>query len=103
MKESELRKHATCSLCRQPILASGLPLFYRVTIERFGVDVGAVQRQHGLGMMLGGALAMHMGPDEDMAKPIGEPVVLTVCEPCSINNDWPVAVLADRANERREG
>lgn len=87
MKEAELRKHATCSLCLQPILASGLPLFYRVTIEHFGVDLGAVRRQAGHA-----GLAAAMGPDEDMAKPIGEPVVLTVCEPCSINKQWPVAI-----------
>lgn len=27
MKEAELRKHATCDLCRRRILESGLPLF----------------------------------------------------------------------------
>ena len=37
MKEKELRKHTTCSLCRGKIMAGGIPLFYRVTIERFGV------------------------------------------------------------------
>ena len=97
MKEAELRKHANCSLCTQPILASGLPLFYRVTIERFGIDLTAVRRQSGLAMMIGHAgIAAAMGPDDDMAKPIMETVVLTVCEPCSINREWPVAVLADR-------
>lgn len=85
MKESELRRFATCSLCGKPILASGLPLFYRVTIERFGVDVHAVQRQQGLTMFLGGhaMIAAAMGPDEDMAKPLMEPTTIAVCELCA--------------------
>lgn len=64
-------------------MASGLPLFWRVTVERFGIDMQAVQRQHGLGMMLGnGAIAAIMGPDEDLAKPMMEPKTITVCEDC---------------------
>lgn len=84
MKESELRKHSNCSICGNKILASGLPMFWKVTIERFGIDIAAVQRQQGLTMMLGGsaALAMVMGADEDMAKPIVEAVEIVVCETC---------------------
>jgi hypothetical protein len=37
LKESELRKHAVCSLCKKKILANGLPFFWRVKIERFGL------------------------------------------------------------------
>jgi hypothetical protein len=48
MKEAELRTYATCSACRRKILSFGVPLFYRVTVERFGVDLRAVQRQDGL-------------------------------------------------------
>lgn len=96
MKERELRQHAYCSLCRNPIGHTGLPLFWRVTIERFGVEMGAVQRQSGFAMMLGSAdLAAAMGPDEDMAKPVHEPIVLTVCETCAVECDLPVAALAE--------
>ena len=85
MKEKELRAHATCSLCRKKIGASGLPLFYRLTVERFGVDLHAVRRQSGLEMLLGGAvhIAQAMGPDEEMATPVMDKLVLVVCEPCS--------------------
>ena len=38
MKEAELRRYATCSLCGQKIGHTGLPLFWTVTIERFGVE-----------------------------------------------------------------
>ena len=95
MKERELRQHATCSLCRQKIGHTGLPLFWTVRIERFGVDLAAAQRQHGLGLMLGGPLAMVMGPDEDLATPMMEPLTLTVCERCACERDLPVAALAE--------
>lgn len=100
MKEKELRKHTTCSLCRGKILAGGIPLFYRVTIERFGVRLNAVERQQGLTMMLGGSavLAAAMGPDEDMTQPVMEPLVLTVCENCSTDRRDPIAALAEKEN-----
>jgi hypothetical protein len=94
MKEAELRKHATCALCGNKVLAAGMPLFWRVTVERFGIDMQAARRQQGLGLMLGGALAMHMGPDEDMAKPMMDAVMLTVCESCALDRHC-VAALAE--------
>lgn len=97
MKERELRQHATCSLCRQKIGHTGLPLFWTVKIEHFGIDAAAVQRQQGLAMMLGGngALALAMGPDEEMTMPMMDPVTLTVCERCAVSGDLPVAALAE--------
>lgn len=96
MKERELRKHAICSLCDKKIGHTGVPLFWRVTVERFGIDLQAVQRQQGLGLMLGGLLAQAMGPDEELASPVMEPTVLTVCEACAVNRSLPVAALAER-------
>ena len=84
MKEGELRRFATCSMCGKPIGHTGVPLFSRVTIERFGVDLNAVQRQQGLGLMIGAHLAMYMGPDDVMARRIGDPVVLSICETCAL-------------------
>jgi hypothetical protein len=98
MKERELRQHLTCHLCNQKIMASGLPLFWRVTVERFGLDLQAIQRQSGLEAMFNGNafIAAAMGPDEDMATSMMEPVVLTVCETCGVNMDSrPVAFLAE--------
>lgn len=86
MKEQELRKHAICSLCGKKIGESKLPLFWRVTVERFGIDMRVVDRQQGLTMMLGGhaGLAQIMGPDEEMANPLmGHPVVLIICGNCA--------------------
>lgn len=83
MKEAELRECATCALCRRKIMESGLPLFWRVTIELFGIDVAAAKRQDGLAAMLGSsALASVMGTDDDLAKPMMDPVKISVCESC---------------------
>jgi hypothetical protein len=98
MKAAELRQHQTCGLCHKKVLHTGLPLFWRVTVERFGVDMRAVLRADGLAAMLGsGALAAAMGPDEDLATPVGEPSVLAVCEHCATSLSLPVAVLAESA------
>lgn len=93
MKELELRQRATCAVCQSGIGATGLPLFWVLTIERFGLDMQAIQRQQGLTMMLGGhaGIASVMGPDEDMAKPMMEPVKVSICESCAMR---PVLVVA---------
>jgi hypothetical protein len=84
MKQEELRKHSKCSICGEGVAKSGLPIFSVVTFQRYGLDMRAIQRQDGLSAMLGGhhGLAAVMGPNEDMAKPLGGPVTTTVCETC---------------------
>ena len=85
MKEKELRECAVCAACGNKIGSSGLPVFYRLTLARYGVDGKAMQRQTGLEMMMGGcvALAQVLGPDEDMTMTLLEPFTITVCETCS--------------------
>lgn len=98
MKRAELLKHARCSLCNKPIGHTGLPLFWRVTIERFGVDLAAVRQHDGLGQFLGSqALAAVMGPDEDLAKPVMDSAIATVCETCAVTGTLPVAAVAQCA------
>jgi hypothetical protein len=83
MKEKELREHAECAKCGQKVTKAGIGvLFWIVKVERFVLDLPALQRQQGLGMMIGGALAQVMGPDEDLANPIGSEVSLTICDDC---------------------
>lgn len=94
MREIELRTAATCALCGELIGLTGLPLFWRVRIERHGIDLAAVQRQAGLALLLGNsALALAMGPDEEMTTPLMEPITFTVCEPCG-TRDTSIAYLA---------
>ena len=99
MKRAELLKHATCNLCGHKIGHTALPLFWRVTVERFGVDLQALRRADGLAAVLGSSsIAAVMGPDEDLARPVMQPVVLTVCEQCAVAPDaLPIAALAEHA------
>lgn len=85
MKEKELRACATCGLCRKKIGDSGIPLFWRVRIERHGIKMDAVRRQAGLEMLLNGhvAIAQAMGCDEEMTTPVMDPLEFTVCETCA--------------------
>lgn len=96
MKESELRKNANCSLCGNKILETGIPMFWKVSVQRYGIDLGAVQRQQGLTMMMGGnaEIASVMGPNEDLAKPFDEIVELSICEECC-TREVCVAQLAE--------
>lgn len=82
MKRDELQK---CCICREGVMKDRQITFSRVTVERFLVDVGAVQRAHGLEMVLGGNgfLANAMGPNEDLAKRFHENEVF-VCDSCGI-------------------
>lgn len=88
MKESELRALGVCACCGRKLLEGAtLPLFYRLTVERFAFDVAAARRQDGLASFLGSTrLAAVMGPDEEMASPLGPPTVLGVCESCVVDS-----------------
>lgn len=103
MKESELRKHSTCSLCGNLIGATGIPAFWRVQLERFVLDVPAIKRQDGLASLLGSPMIAHvMGADEDLAKPLMDPITLTVCESCAMESRLPIAAMAETP-EPKEG
>jgi hypothetical protein len=57
-----------------------------VSVSRYGLDARALSRQQGLAMHMGSAaLAMVMGPDEDIAQQLMEPVTLAVCETCAMD------------------
>ena len=94
MKRDELLQHTTCDLCHQKIGMSGLPLFWRLRVERFGINMQAVRRQDGLGAFIGHhGIAAAMGPDEDMAERITD-ATLTVCEPCAMGKAGHVVAAA---------
>ena len=98
MKQRELSKHVKCNGCGNHIARSGLPIFWRVKVERFGIDTTAVKRQHGLSVFLGSAeLASFMGPDEDMTIDLMEPKTMTLCDACALK--IPVAVALEIGEE----
>ena len=43
-----------CACCGKVILATAMPIFYRLTVEHCGVDANAVRERVGLAMMMGG-------------------------------------------------
>ena len=84
MKRAELLQHVKGSACAGRVGASGLPLFWRVRVERFGIDLQAVRRADGLAAAIGSAaIAAVLGPDEELAQPVMETVTLTLCESCA--------------------
>lgn len=91
MREDELRAAAVCVVCNKPFGHAG-PLFWRISLERHGVDRAAVTAQDGLTAMLGGhaGLARIMGPDRAMTQVLASRKV-TVCENCAAE---PVTVYA---------
>lgn len=94
MKEQELREAAECAACRKKIGATGLPIFHRLTLQSYGLNSGALQRQSGLEQMMGNvALAQVMGVNEDLATEIGEPTTITVCMDCSMGEVIPAMLF----------
>lgn len=71
------------------------PIFYRVTIETIGLDAGAIQREQGLTMMLGGssALAAVFSPDEHLAKIIDKSTHFVSLDDAST---LPLLVIGER-------
>lgn len=102
MKQHEIKP---CSICGRGVMHTKLPLFYRVTVERFGIEIRAVERQHGLEQFFGGGqtgavLAHVMGEDADMARPVMDKLTLIICEACAMETTC-VAQLA--MTEARDG
>lgn len=86
-----------CSLCRKGLIHTGVPLFWRVNIERMGIDLQKARQLAGLSMMLGSPhLASVMGDDRAIGVVIEDSrVELLVCEDCALAKSLPVAVLSE--------
>lgn len=87
LKESDLRKLATCSCCGRKLMANefNTPMFAVVKVNQLLVDVPALQRQDGLAQFMGSSyLAMHMGPNDDMAHSVSGELTFSVCFDCIV-------------------
>jgi hypothetical protein len=78
-----------CLLCGKGVFHERSLMFYRVTLERFMLDLGAIKTVAGLEMQFGGsqkaiAVADVFSPDNDLAKRvyIREPFI--ICDPCAM-------------------
>lgn len=75
-----------CRSCGQGMMHSGNLVFYEVTARQCVVDVGNVQRMHGMEMLMGGAvgLARALSPSNTVAQRIGRPVRSLLCMECAL-------------------
>lgn len=81
MKREDLKN---CAVCDQGLMTNGDMTFYKISFQRFVVDMIAVRELAGLEMMLGSpALASVMGPNRDIAKELGGDASVLVCETCA--------------------
>lgn len=102
-KRDELKK---CMKCGKGVAHDQDLDFYRINLERFFIDYGAVQRAHGMEMMLGGGqggavLAAIMGPDPDLAKCLTE-VSFLICGKCAMHPMTLAAIVESAVSERDE-
>jgi hypothetical protein len=89
-----------CQICGKGMMHSGHPLFLRVTVERLGIERKAVERAHGMELMMGGnaLLANIMGADEDLAKVLDGRGDMLICLPCA-NEPLPPYFWLDEAEQ----
>lgn len=73
-------------------------MVYRVTVDRLVLDPRAIQRQAGLEMQIGAALASVMGTNEDLAVPLDTSQVV-ICGDCLLR---PLAALLEVRNQAVE-
>lgn len=63
---------------------TGNPLFLRISVDRLGIDRRAVERAHGMELMVGNAfLANVMGADEDLATVLDSNHDIMLCSECA--------------------
>lgn len=106
LDEAELRALCTCSACGRKIGQTAIPILWKVSLERHGLNLPAIQRQQGLGQMLGGnaRLAMVMGSGEPMTIPLMDRVTVMVCDECACAvNTLPLMALAEKSEQKTEG
>lgn len=94
VKQRDIQK---CVGCGEGVAHDRNLVFYIADLRYMVLDPGALQRQHGMELMMGGpqmaGLAAVMGPDEDMAKQL-ERATAWVCLPCAMLH--PLAVLTEK-------
>jgi hypothetical protein len=96
-RKMQRKEFKPCVICGRGMMHSGNVVFYKVSIAKVIINLPAVQRQHGLEMMLGGSgkLAEVMGPNEPLAY--GDSVVYTglICDHCA-SGASQVALMFDK-------
>jgi len=101
MKERELREKAQCMNCNELIGQKAVPIIWKIKTERHGLDLKAIKRQQGLGMLIGhGRIAMAMGPNENMTQVLAEHEIV-ICDQCALSGINLFALCEVAAEERQ--
>jgi hypothetical protein len=92
-----------CPMCGKGLMHNGLPLAWKITMHRLGIDVNAVRREQGLEMLMGGsvALARAFSPNSEFGLEIEKPITVMVCEPCAL--DDRIVIMCGFPDEKDEG
>lgn len=104
MKRKDFEK---CLICEQGVMSkNNNPLFYRVKVDAMVIDLGAVQRTHGMELMFGGGvaganLASAMGDDPDLASPI-ESFEVLLCQNCALKTELLSIISLGQEKARKE-
>lgn len=99
MKQSDIK---SCMSCGEGVMHDRQMTFYTVDVTHWIVDIGAIQRQHGLEQHMGhgAALAQILGPDEDIAKSMESVKNIWVCQLCA--NTERMSEIIDRAAQHKD-
>lgn len=91
-----------CAFCGKGMMHGGEITFYQVDLAQCVVDIAAVQRLHGLEMMMMGnvGIARALSPDTAIARRLPATRHL-VCQPCLLRKDG-LAQLFAIADEKPE-
>lgn len=101
MKQRDLKN---CALCDRGLMHGGRLTFFRLLLEYMLINTGAVMRQHGLELSVGKAapLAVIMGPDENLAEPVGERHEVLICLDCAVKPNILFGIFEKVNAEKKE-
>lgn len=80
MRAGELQP---CALCGQGVMHNGVPLFWRIELQRLGVDLAAARQVAGMETFFGNVALARVFTDPEIASPVGEARTILVCESCA--------------------
>lgn len=87
IKQTEFQK---CAKCDKGVMHDNNMTFFQVSITNMMINLNAVQRQHGLEMVIGNPMIANvMGTNEDMGVPIGDTETVLICFDCSLKVNIP--------------
>lgn len=93
MKAEELKP---CAFCGKGMMHSGVPLFYRLTVEHMGIDVREVQRASGMEQFMGNNVALaRVFHDPEIAKRVGDQHTALVCQSCALEPHMLAGLIQD--------